>query len=82
VVEREKLRNDLLKLSFTETVYPSDANFLLTKMKNAAGIYSNLVERGIIVRDRSKVVLCDDCLRITVGTESENKKLIEALYNL
>jgi histidinol-phosphate aminotransferase len=82
VVERENLKNELLNLSFTEDVYPSDANFLLAKMKNARNIYEQLCKKGIIVRDRSKVVLCEDSLRITVGTEDENKKLIEALNNL
>jgi len=82
VNQREKLKNELLNLSFTESVYPSDANFLLAKMRNASGIYKSLVENGIIVRDRSKVILCDDCLRITVGTESENKVLIEVLNKL
>jgi histidinol-phosphate aminotransferase len=82
VTEREKLKNELINLSFTESVYPSDANFLLAKMKNASGIYQSLVEKGIIVRDRSKVILCDDCLRITVGTEAENKLLIEVLNKL
>src|SRR4030095_940221 len=82
VVEREKLKNELLNLSFTQDVYPSDANFLLAKMKNARIIYEKLCEKGIIVRDRSKVVLCEDSLRITIGTQDENKKLIEALNNL
>ena len=82
VVEREKLKAELLNLSFTEDVYPSDANFLLAKMKNARNIYEHLCQKGIIVRDRSKVVLCEDSLRITIGTEDENKKLIEALNNL
>jgi histidinol-phosphate aminotransferase len=82
VIEREILKNELLNLSFTEDVYPSDANFLLAKMKNARNIYEQLCQKGIIVRDRSKVVLCEDSLRITVGTEEENKKLIEALNNL
>jgi histidinol-phosphate aminotransferase len=82
VIERENLKNELLNLSFTEDVYPSDANFLLAKIKNARIIYEQLCEKGIIVRDRSKVVLCEDSLRITVGTEDENKKLIEALNNL
>jgi len=82
VFEREKLKNELLNLSFTESVYPSDANFLLAKMKNASGIYQILVGQGIIVRDRSKIVLCDDCLRITVGTEAENKLLVEVLNKL
>jgi histidinol-phosphate aminotransferase len=82
VVEREKLKNDLLQISCTETVFPSDANFLLVKMKNARQIYESLCEKGIIVRDRSKVILCNDCLRITVGTPGENKQLLEALNTL
>ncbi len=82
VIERERLRTELMNLSFTQDVYPSDANFLLAKMKNAKAIYKQLCEKGIIVRDRSKVVLCDDSLRITIGTEDENNKLIEALNNL
>jgi histidinol-phosphate aminotransferase len=82
VAERENLKKYFLNLPATQIVYPSDANFLLVKMNNASGIYYQLVEKGIIVRDRSKVILCDDCLRITVGTETENKKLIEALKNL
>lgn len=82
IVERERLKNELLNLSFTKDVYPSDANFLLAKMKNARFIYEQLCEKGIIVRDRSKVVLCEDSLRITIGTEDENNKLIEALNNL
>jgi len=79
--ERENLKNDLLNLPSTEIVYPSDSNFLLVKMKNARSIYEELCKKGIIVRDRSKVILCDDCLRITIGTNLENKKLIEALNN-
>ena len=79
VIERERLKNELLNLSFTQDVYPSDANFLLAKMKNARTIYEQLCDKGIIVRDRSKVVLCDDCLRITIGTPEENKQLIVEL---
>lgn len=82
VTEREKLKTELLNLASTETVFLSDANFLLVKMKEARNIYEQLCSKGIIVRDRSKVILCEDCLRITIGTESENKKLIEALINL
>jgi histidinol-phosphate aminotransferase len=83
VTEREKLKNELLQFQETETVYPSDANFLLIKIKNAKKIYEKLCTEGIIVRDRSKVVLCDDCLRITIGTPGENSKLIDSLkkYN-
>jgi histidinol-phosphate aminotransferase len=82
VVERERLRNDLLSLSFTEEVYPSDANFLLVKMTDARKKYEQLCQKGIIVRDRSKVVLCEDSLRITIGTPEENKQLIEELSKL
>ena len=82
VAEKEKLKNDLLQIPGTETVFPSDANFLLVKIKNARIIYEKLCEKGIIVRDRSKVVLCNDCLRITIGTPNENKQLLEALKNI
>jgi histidinol-phosphate aminotransferase len=82
VTEREKLKTELLNIASTETVFLSDANFLLVKMKEARNIYEQLCTKGIIVRDRSKVILCEDCLRITIGTESENKKLIEALINV
>lgn len=79
VVQKENLSEALLKLSITEKVYPSDANFLLVKMTDARRIYDFLSDRGIIVRDRSKVILCDDCLRITIGTPDENNHLLEAL---
>lgn len=79
VQQRELLKEELLELSFTEIVYPSDANFLLAKMKDARKIYEFLSSKGIIVRDRSKVILCDDCLRITIGTPEENQQLITAL---
>ena len=82
VVEREKLKNELSKLRNTERVYSSDANFLLVRVKGARSIYGQLCDKGIIVRDRSKVILCEDCLRITVGTPEENKQLIEELNNL
>ena len=82
ISEREKLKNNLLTLPYTEFVYPSDSNFLLVKMNNARKIYDSLSTGGIIVRDRSKVVLCDNCLRITIGTEKENQALIDALKKL
>ncbi len=80
--QREVLKKDLLSSKLVEKVFPSDANFLLAKVKDAPGIYKTLMEKGIIVRDRSKVILCDNCLRITVGTPGENKKLIEVLNAL
>lgn len=79
VAEREKLVKELVKIPFVQKIYPSDANFFLVKVDDPKMIYDKLVEKGIIVRDRSKVILCEGCLRITVGTPAENKKLIETL---
>ncbi len=79
VEQRDWLAGELQLLSITQKIYPSDANFLLVKMENARKIYEYLADKGIIVRDRSKVILCDDCLRITIGTADENKQLLVAL---
>jgi len=77
--ERSFLENSLKKLPLVEHVYPSDANFLLVKVQEARKVYKFLIEEKIIVRDRSKVVLCEECLRISVGTRHENEALLEAL---
>ncbi|MRG46089.1 histidinol-phosphate transaminase [Chitinophaga sp. SYP-B3965] len=79
VLERDKLEFALKALPIVEKVYPSDANFLLAKTTDAKGIYNHLIEKGIVVRDRSKVELCVGCLRITVGTPAENIELINTL---
>ncbi|MFN4234552.1 MAG: histidinol-phosphate transaminase [Bacteroidia bacterium] len=79
LAERNNLEKQLAELSCVEKLYPSDANFILAKVTDAKGIYNYLVERKIIVRDRSNVSLCENCLRITVGTKQENEKLIAAL---
>lgn len=63
-------------------VYPSNANFILIKIIDANRVYTELVKRGIIVRNRDSVTLCKDCLRVTVGTEQENKELINALAEI
>ena len=81
LLQRDKLVLSLKDFDFVTDIYPSDANFILVKTTNAKGIYNYLVEKGIIVRDRSKVMLCEGCLRITVGTPEENKELIENLQN-
>ena len=81
VKEREALVKNLVQLPFVQKVYPSDANFILASMTNATSIYNYLKEKGIIVRNRSNVILCEDCLRITVGTPRENEQLISALKN-
>lgn len=76
---RDALAEVVATMPEVETVYPSDANFLLVKIRNARKVYEFLLENGIVVRDRSKVQLCDDCLRITIGTEQENTHLVDAL---
>ena len=76
---RERLAADLAVLPMVRKVYPSDANFLLVKTDDARGIYEHLLHAGIVVRDRSKVELCAGCLRITVGTEEENRELLMAM---
>jgi len=82
ITEREKMAEWLSELPFVIRVFPSDANFLLVKMFDARGIYDYLVEEGIIVRDRSKVHLCENSLRITIGSSDENNTLIETLKKL
>jgi len=77
--ERELMQLALIDLSFVQKVYPSDANYLLVKVDDAKGIYNYLVEKKIIIRDRSSVALCEGCLRITIGQPSENKLLLDEL---
>jgi histidinol-phosphate aminotransferase len=79
VAERNKLIEELSQCALVIKIYPSDANFILVKTTNPKAIYSYLVSLGIIVRDRSKVELCDGCLRITIGTPQENVELLNAL---
>src|SRR5690554_1090137 len=81
ILERERLVEKLVGLPFVEKIYPSDANFILVKTQNGHSVYNYLAEREIIVRDRSKVSLCEGCLRITIGTPAENDLLIETLNN-
>ncbi|HTE29774.1 MAG TPA: histidinol-phosphate transaminase [Chryseolinea sp.] len=82
IEQRNVLAKDLSALPITRQVYPSEANFLLARVDDAPKTYQYLMERGIIVRDRSNVKLCDNCLRITVGTPKENKDLINALRTI
>lgn len=80
--QKNVLEKELSQLSFVEKVYPSDANFILIKVPDANGIYNQLVNKGVIVRNRNSISLCIGCLRITVGTHDENKKLIEELQGI
>jgi histidinol-phosphate aminotransferase len=79
VKEREVLVRELVQLPFVQKVFPSDANFVLAKMNDATGVYIYLKGKGIIVRNRSNVILCEDCLRITVGTPEQDKQLLQTL---
>jgi histidinol-phosphate aminotransferase len=76
---RQALEEVFGQMRLVEKVYPTDANFLLVKIKEAKAVYDFLLTKGIVVRDRSRVMLCEDCLRITVGTEQENTALVDAL---
>ena len=82
IIKRERIRlvHLLSEMNVVEKVYPSDANFILVKVKDANKIYNSLVKKNIITRNRSSVI--ENCLRITVGKKSENDKLIEALREL
>lgn len=82
VKERDWLVNELVQLPVVKKVFPSDANFVLVRMTDANSIYEQLKSKGIIVRNRSNVILCEDCLRITVGTGKENQELIRSLKEL
>jgi histidinol-phosphate aminotransferase len=81
LLQRDKLVLGLKDFDFVVDIYPSDANFILVKTTDPKSIYNFLVQKGIIVRDRSKVELCEGCLRITVGTPSENEILLQTLQN-
>ena len=80
--QRKVLVSCLEKLDFIEKIYKSDSNFLLVKVDNADLRYNQLLKNGIIVRNRSNQPLCQNCLRITIGTENENKSLIKILNQL
>lgn len=79
ILERNRMADAFKMLPCCKEVYPSDANFFLAKMTDADRIYRYLVSQGIIVRNRSRVTLCRDCLRITIGTKTENNELLSAL---
>ncbi|MBG9377315.1 histidinol-phosphate transaminase [Panacibacter sp. DH6] len=78
---RNALSEVFEQMPTVEKVYPSDANFILVKIQNARKVYAFLLTKGIVVRDRSNVKLCDDCLRITIGTEEENTALVDAIQD-
>jgi histidinol-phosphate aminotransferase len=77
--EKEKLRQALRQFGFIKKVYPSDANFLLVKVDDANRLYKYLLNENIVVRNRSTQPLCENCLRITIGTPHENERLLQIL---
>jgi histidinol-phosphate aminotransferase len=80
LAERTRLERELPELPCVQHVFPSEANFLLVRTSDADGLYRYLSEHGIIVRNRSREVHCEGCLRITVGTPAENSRLLEVLH--
>ena len=82
LLERSRVMNAFKDLTITEKIYPTDSNFFLVKVTDAQAIYDYLVEQGIIVRNRTRVDLCGNCLRITIGSKSENQELLAALRDL
>jgi histidinol-phosphate aminotransferase len=78
--ERERLAHALEKITIIEKVFPSDSNFLLVRTGNADKVYSELINRNIIVRNRNRII--PGCIRITVGTKKENDRLLSALRKI
>jgi histidinol-phosphate aminotransferase len=79
MAERSRLMQAFMELPICEKIYKTDANFFLAKMTDANAIYNYLVDKGVIVRNRNKVQLCQNCLRITIGNRTENNELLSAL---
>jgi histidinol-phosphate aminotransferase len=82
LIQRQTLISELKSLDFVVKVYSTDANFVLIKVDNATKRYKQLIEKGIVIRNRTKEPLCENCLRITIGTTTENTNLINALKTL
>ena len=80
--ERNTLISELQNINFISKIYPTDANFVLVKVDNATKRYDQLIQKGIVVRNRTNQPLCENCLRLTVGIASENKTLINALKEI
>ena len=78
-MKEKSLIKHLLDFYFIEKIYPTDANFILIKVDNANKRYQQFLDNGIVVRNRSNQSLCENCLRITIGTKEENLNLIETL---
>jgi histidinol-phosphate aminotransferase len=82
IAQREELLKVLIDVKFVEKIYPTEANFILIKVDDANKRYDELIAKGIVIRNRTTQPLCKNTLRLTIGTESENKKLIEVLVEI
>ena len=82
IAEKAILIKQLEEIRVVQQIFRSDANFVLVRVENAKTVYQGLTKRGIVVRNRSNITLCGECLRITVGTSAENNKLIKELRKL
>lgn len=82
LLERKRMLQAFKELPVCKEVFPTDANFFLARMTDAQGIYDYLVGKGIIVRNRTHIKLCNDCLRVTIGTKTENAELLSALREM
>jgi histidinol-phosphate aminotransferase len=82
ISQRDILIKDLKKISFIKVIYPTDCNFVLVKVDDANNRYDQLIKKGIVIRNRTTQPLCENCLRFTIGTMAENKKLIRALEEI
>ena len=80
--ERDFMANALKAMPDVQEVFPSQANFLLVKIENPRRVYKGLIDKGVVVRDRSSMPLCEGCLRITIGTPEENRKMLDGLRAL
>jgi histidinol-phosphate aminotransferase len=79
IEQREVIRQQISYFSFVKKIYPSEANFLLVKVDDAQRLYQFMINENVIIRNRSNVTLCENCIRVTIGTEEENTTLINAL---
>ena len=82
LVERSRVIDAFRRLPICQEVYPTEANFFLARMDDAQSTYNYLVDEGIIVRNRTRIQLCNNCLRVTIGTKTENNALIAALRQM
>ncbi len=82
ISERSRVASEISSFSYVETIFDSDANFILVRVSDADRLYNRLLEKGIIIRNRSKVIGCSGCVRITIGSVQENDTLLAAMKEM